>query len=171
MCWKHITHLLSGAVAYNHEYPADKPYSKLDQSQLETCLAKGEVAAHSDPTVSGTAKEDTLEMTSAIQRWVNRDFSPDGESMANHDRSIFQTFEWLQSRFPKKTQDHRWAAIVHIAKQGDPIWGDRARTNLGSFIAREYGKSASARGFSALDSSFAAREGKFPAIPFRPQIQ
>ncbi len=150
------------------DYPEDKPYSKLDQSQFETCLAQVDVAAHADATLTGRAKEDRLEMISATQRWVRRDFSPDGESMADRDRSMFQTFDWLQSRLPKKHKTIVWAATVHIAKQADPVWGDRAGTNLGSFISREYGNRASSLGFSALDGSFRQGKGKFPAIPVSP---
>lgn len=151
-----------------YDYPADKPYSKLDQSQIETCLAKVDVAAHADPTLNGRAKEDRLEMISATERWISRDFSPDGENMANRDRSMFQTFDWLESRLPRKHKTIVWAATVHIAKQGDPIWGDRAGTNLGSFISRKYGNRASSLGFSALDGSFRQGKGRFPAIPVPP---
>ena len=150
------------------DYPADKPYSKLDQSQLETCLAEVDSAAHADPTVTGRAKEERLEMISATQRWVSRDFSPNGESMANRDRSMFQTFEWLQSRLPKKHKTIVWAATVHIAKQGDPIWGDRAGTNLGSFVSRKCGHRAHSLAFSALEGSFRQGRGDFPAIPVPP---
>lgn len=151
-----------------YDYPADRPYSKPDQSELETCLAKVEVAAHADPSVTVRAKEDRLEMISATKRWVSREFSADGESMANRDRSMFQTFEWLQSRLPKKHKTIIWAATVHIAKQGDPTWGDRAGTNLGSFISRKYGNRASSLGFSAFAGSFRQGKGKFPPIPVSP---
>ena len=151
------------------DYPADQPYSKLDQSQIETCLAKVDVAAHADRTVTGTAKEDRQEMISATQRWINRDFSSDGESMVNRDRSMFQTFEWLQSRVPKKHKTIVWAATVHIAKQGDPTWGDHAGTNFGSFIHRKYGNHARSLSFSALAGSFRQAKGKFPVLPVPPQ--
>ncbi len=36
-----------------YDHPSDKPYSKLDQSQLETCLAKVDAAAHADSAVTG----------------------------------------------------------------------------------------------------------------------
>lgn len=151
-----------------YDFPVDRPYSKLDQSQLKTCLAKVDVAAQADPTVNGKVKEDRLEMISATQRWISRDFSPDREGMANRDRSMFQTFEWLQSRLPKKHKTIIWAATVHIAKQGDPMWGDRAGTNLGSFISSKYGNRASSLAFSALGGSFRQGKGKFPAIPVPP---
>ena len=151
-----------------YDYPADRPYSKLDQAQLERCLAKVNDAAQADSTVTGNEKEDRQEMISATQRWVSRDFSPDGEMMANRDRSMFQTFEWLQSRLPKKHKTIIWAATVHIAKQGDPTWGDRVGTNFGSFIHREYGNRARSLGFAALAGSFRQGKGRFPSIPVAP---
>ena len=107
-------------------------------------------------------------MISATQRWIARDFSPDGERMANRDRSMFQTFEWLQTSLPAKRKIIVWAATVHIAKQGNPTWGDRAGTNLGSLIQRKYGNRAVSVGFSALGGSFRQGRGKFPAIPVAP---
>jgi len=107
-------------------------------------------------------------MISATQRWVSRDFSSDSEGMANRDRSMFQTFQWLESRLPKKHKVIIWAATVHIAKQGDPTWGDRAGTNFGSFIHREYGEHAFSLGFSAVTGSFRKGKGNFPAIPYAP---
>ena len=151
-----------------YDYPADKPYSKLDQSQIGTCLAKVDTAAHADSAVTGRAREDRLEMISATQRWVSRDFRPNGESMVSRDRSMFQTFEWLQSRLAKTHKTIVWGAIVHIAKQGDPIWGDRSGTNLGSLIHRKYGKRARSIGFSALAGSFRQGKGEYPAIPSAP---
>ncbi len=151
-----------------YDYPSDRPYSKLDQFHLKTCLAKVDTAAHADAAIPGRAQEDRLEMISAAQRWVSRDFSPDDESMVNRDRSMFQTFGWLQSDLPKKHKTVIWAATVHIAKQGDPIWGDRSGTNLGSLIHRQYGKHARCLGFSALEGSFRQGKGRFPAIPAAP---
>lgn len=152
----------------DYNYPADRPYSKLDQAQLERCLAEVDDAAHADPTVTGTAREDRQEMISATQRWISRDFSLDGEMIANRDRSMFQTFEWLQSQLPKKHKTIVWAATVHVAKQGDPICGDRVGTNLGSFIHHKYGKRARSVGFSALAGSFRKGKGRFLSIPVAP---
>ena len=107
-------------------------------------------------------------MVSATLRWVSRDFQPEGESMANRDRSMFQTFEWLQSRLPKKHKVIVWAATVHIAKQGSPIWGDLKGTNFGSFVDRAYGKHARSLGFSAVAGSFRQGKGPFPKVPVPP---
>lgn len=151
------------------DYSETAPYSKLDRSQIDTCLTAIQAASGTDTTSTAVAKQERQEMISATQRWVSRDFSSEAESMANRDRSMFQTFEWLQSRFPKKK--HKvivWAATVHIAKQGDPAWGDRAGTNLGSFVHREYGEHARSIGFSALSGSFRQGKGNFPTIPAAP---
>ena len=88
--------------------------------------------------------------------------------MANRDHSMFQTFEWLQSRRPKKHKTIVWAATVHIAQKGNPIWGDRTGTNLGSFIHCRYGNRARSLGFSAVAGSFRQGRGKFPALPVAP---
>jgi erythromycin esterase-like protein len=107
------------------------PYSKLDKSQLEMCLCKVEAEARADSDVIGPAKDERLEMISATQRWISRDFTPDGESMANRDRSMFQTFEWWERHHPKSRKVIIWAATVHISKQGSPNWSDEAGTNFG----------------------------------------
>jgi erythromycin esterase-like protein len=150
------------------EYSQNAPYSKEDQSQLLACLGKVEAAARTDSTFSGLAKDERQEMISATQRWIDRDFTPTSESMANRDRSMFQTFEWWRRQHPEKHKVIVWAATVHIAKQGSPNWGDEAGTNFGSFIHRKYGSHALALGFSALEGSFRQGKGKFLALPIAP---
>jgi erythromycin esterase-like protein len=150
------------------EYPENAPYSKGDQSQLDACLAKVEAASRADSTVVGRAKDERQEMISATQRWVSRDFTPTSESMANRDRSMFQTFEWWRRHHSEKHKVIVWAATVHIAKQGSTNWGDHGGTNFGSFIHRKYGRHARALGFSALEGSFRQGKGKFPAVPIAP---
>ena len=149
-------------------YPEALPYSEADRTQIGNCLAKMEAALSVDSGSSAPVRQEWQEMIGATQRWIARDFSPDGESMANRDRSMFQTFEWLQSSLPKKRKIIVWAATVHIAKQGSPPWGNRAGTNLGSLIHRKYGKHAVSVGFSALGGSFRQGKGKFAAIPMAP---
>lgn len=151
-----------------YDYSEASPYSKQDRSQINACLDDVAAATNADAISTPVAKEERQEMISATQRWVSRDFSSDAEGMANRDRSMFQTFQWLQSRLPKKHKIIVWAATVHIAKQGDPTWGDRAGTNLGSFIHREYGEHAFSLGFSAVAGSFRQGKGNFPAIPSAP---
>lgn len=150
------------------DYSETAPYSKLDRSQIDTCLTAMQAASGTDTTSTAVAKQEQQEMIAATQQWVSRDFSSEAESMANRDRSMFQTFKWLQSRLPKKHKVIVWAATVHIAKQGDPTWGDRAGTNLGSFVHREYGEHARSIGFSALAGSFRQGKGSFPIIPTAP---
>lgn len=150
------------------EYPQSAPYSKEDQAQLDACLAKIEVAARADSTVSGRAKDERQEMISATQRWISRDFTPDSESMPNRDRSMFETFEWWRRQHPQKHKVIVWAATVHIAKQGSPNWGDGAGTNFGSFIHHKYGSRARVLGFAALEGSFRQGKNKFPALPVAP---
>jgi erythromycin esterase-like protein len=150
------------------EYSKNAPYSKRDQSQLKACLGKVEAAARADSALIGRAKDERQEMISATQRWVSRDFTPTSESMANRDRSMFQTFEWWRRQYPEKHKVIVWAATVHISKQGSPNWGDEAGTNFGSFIHRKYGSRARVMGFSALKGSFRQGKDKFPALPVAP---
>ena len=148
-----------------YDYSNVAPYSKVDRSQIATCLSEIRASAAADKTTSGTEREDRLEMISATERWVDRDFSSDAENIANRDRSMFQNFEWLQSRLPKRHKVIVWAATVHIAKQGDPTWGDGSGTNFGSFVHRKYGNRAYSLGFSALTGSYRQGKGNFPAMP------
>ena len=150
------------------DYPENSPYSEADRSQIDNCLATMQAASSADPAATALVKQERQEMISATQRWVSRDFSSAGEGTANRDRSMFQTFQWLQSRLPKGQKTIIWAATVHVAKQGDPAWGDRAGTNFGSFIYREYGNHARSISFSALGGSFRQAKGQFPAIPAPP---
>ena len=150
------------------EYPDASPYSEADRTQIRSCLVEIQAASIADTSSSASVRQERQEMIAATQRWISRDFGSDSEGMANRDRSMFQTFEWLQSRLPKKHKIIVWAATVHIAKQGDPTWGDRAGTNLGSFIHGKYGDQARSLGFSAVAGSFRQGKGKFPAIPVAP---
>lgn len=149
-------------------YPETAPYSEADRSQIDQCLEGLQAASSADTTATALAKQERQEMISATRRWVSRDFRSEGESMADRDRSMFQTFEWLQSRLPKKHKTIVWAATVHIAKQGNPTWGDRAGTNLGSLIHRKYGNHSLSLGFSAVAGSFRQGKGKFPTLPIAP---
>jgi erythromycin esterase-like protein len=151
-----------------YDYSDAAPYSKLDRSQIVTCLSEIQVASAADKSTSGEDREERLEMISATQRWVDRDFSSDAENIVNRDRSMFQNFEWLQARLPKRHKVIVWAATVHIAKQGDPTWGDRVGTNFGSFVHRKYGNHAYSLGFSALTGSYRQGKGNFSVMPSAP---
>jgi erythromycin esterase-like protein len=150
------------------DYPEAAPYSEQDRSQIKNCLVKIEAVSAADTAASTVVREERQEIISATERWISRDFVPDGESTASRDRSMFQTFEWLQSRLPKKHKAIIWAATVHVAKQGGPTWGDRNGTNFGSLVHQMYGKRALSLGFSATAGSFRQSKGTFPAIPTAP---
>lgn len=151
-----------------YDYSVAAPYSKADRSQIVTCLSEIQVAAAADKTTRGADREERLERISATRRWVDRDFSSGAENVVDRDRSMFQNFEWLQSRLPKRHKVIVWAATVHIAKQGDPTWGDHAGTNFGSFVHRKYGNRAYSLGFSALSGSYRQGKGNFPGMPSAP---
>jgi erythromycin esterase-like protein len=151
-----------------YDYSDAARYSKEDRSQIVACLSDIEVAAAADKAAGGADREERLEMISATQRWVARDFSSDSENIVNRDRSMFQNFEWLQGRLPKRHKVIVWAATVHIAKQGDPTWGDHAGTNFGSFVHRKYGDHAYSLGFSALSGLYRQGKGNFPVMPSAP---
>jgi erythromycin esterase-like protein len=151
------------------DYTDVAPYSKPDRSRIDTCLSEIRNASAGDKTTSGEGRKERQEMISAAQRWISRDFSSEAEDIVNRDRSMFQNFEWLQNHYRNPHKVIIWAATVHIAKQGDPTWGDRAGTNFGSFVHRRYGEHAFSLGFSALTGSY--RQGKtdireMPAAPF-----
>ena len=149
-------------------YPETALYSQSDRSEIGQCLEEIKASSSADISSSALDKQERQEMISATQRWVSRDFTSDGESMANRDRSMFQTFTWLQGRLPRKHKAIVWAATVHIAKHADPTWGDHAGTNLGSFIHEKYGSHANSIGFSAATGSFRKGKGQFPTLPVAP---
>ncbi len=150
------------------DYTEAAPYSKADQSQIVVCLSAIETAFAAAKTTELASKAERLEMISATQRWVTRDFSSDAELSVQRDQSMFQNFEWLRRHQPQRHKVIVWAATVHIAKQGDPTWRDHTGTNFGSYVHREYGANAFSLGFSALSGSY--RQGRrdthdLPAAP------
>lgn len=151
-----------------YDYSDAALYSKVDRSQIVNCLSEIQAAAAADKTTKNEDREDRLEMISATRRWIDRDFSSNAENIVNRDRSMFQNFEWLQSRLPRRHKVIVWAATVHIAKRGDPTWGDSMGTNLGSFVHRKYGNHAYSLGFSALTGSYRQGKGNFPGMPSPP---
>lgn len=138
-----------------NDYPDTSPYSQSDRAQIETCLSETDRANAMDKMTDRKGKEERQEMISAAQGWIGRDFSPDAEYMVNRDRSMFQNFLWLLRQQPKRHKIIIWAATVHIAKQGDPTWGDHTGTNFGSLVHQKYGGArAFSLGFSALSGSY-----------------
>ena len=152
---------------YN-DYTAASAYSESDRSQIATCLANIQLAIRADATTDHAGKEERQEMVSAVQRWVSRDFTTDAEQTVGRDRSMFQNFEWLRQREPRRRKVILWAATVHLAKEGDPSWADHTGTNFGSLVHQQYGARAFSLGFSALAGSY--RQGRrdvheLPAAP------
>jgi erythromycin esterase-like protein len=149
-------------------YTEAAPYSKSDRSRIDACLSEIDRATAADKAAGVKEMQERQEMISAAERWISRDFSSGSESIVNRDRSMFQDFEWLQNREPKRHKVIVWAATVHIAKKADPAWGDHAGTNFGSFMHRKYGQDAFSLGSSALTGSYrqGAREiREMPAAP------
>jgi erythromycin esterase-like protein len=136
----------------------EHPYSKAGDSQIATCLSAIQVSVAADKTTDLAGKEERQEMISSVRRWISRDFASDAEQTVERDRSMFQNFEWLRRQQPRRHKVILWSATVHIAKQGDPSWGDHTGTNFGSFVHREYGERAFSLGFSALTGSY--RQGR-----------
>lgn len=136
------------------DYSEAAPYSASDRSQITTCLSDIRLAVTADKTVDLASREERLEMISATDRWISRDFTSDAELIVARDKSMFQDFQWLRRQQLKRHKVILWAATVHIAKQGDPTWADHTGTNFGSFVHQEYGACAFSLGFSALTGTY-----------------
>lgn len=153
---------------YN-DYTDASPYSRSDRTQIETCLSEMRRANAVDKAADREERVERREMISAARRCISRDFSSDAEYVVNRDRSMFQNFEWLLRQQSGRHKVIIWSATVHIAKQGDPDWGDRTGMNFGSFVHRKYGNRAFSLGFSALTGSYkeVGRHGvqEMPAAP------
>lgn len=132
--------------------------SESDRSQLTTCLSAMQVAVAADKTTDPVGREERQEMISSVQRWISRDFASDAEQIVARDRSMFQNFQWLRRQQPRRHKVIVWAATVHLARQGDPTWGDRTGTNFGSYVHKEYGSRTFSLGFTALSGSY--RQGR-----------
>ena len=150
------------------DYTDDAPYSRSDRSRIGTCLAEIASAAAASKAGSRDDRQERQEMISAAQRWIGRDFTPGAESIVHRDRSMFQDFEWLQDRRPRRHKVIIWAATVHIAKQASPDWGDRTGTNFGSFVHGRYGRNAFSLGFSALSGSYRQGSREVREMPAPP---
>lgn len=161
-------HLAMHKRIYN-DYAEASPYSEADHAQLGACLSQMDRANAADQAISQEKKRERRELISAVQRWIGRDFTSDAAFIVNRDRSMFRNFEWLLRQRPGRHKVIVWSATVHIAKQGDPTWGDRTGTNFGSFVHRKYGDRASSLGFSALTGFYkeVGRRGvqEMPAAP------
>jgi erythromycin esterase-like protein len=142
---------------YN-DYTEATPYSKSNRAQIESCLSEMDRANAADRISDDETRTERQEMISAAQRCIGRDFTSDAEYMPNRDRSMFQNFEWLRKQQPKRHKVIIWAATVHVAKQGDPTWGDRTGTNFGSLVHQRYGSHAFSLGFSSLTGFY--RQGR-----------
>jgi erythromycin esterase-like protein len=150
------------------DYTEAAPYSKSDRSQITTCLSVMQRAVAVDRTTDLAGREARLEMISATQRWISRDFSSDAEWIVERDRSMFQNFEWLRRQHPRRRKVILWAATVHISKQGDPAWADHTGVNFGSYVHREYGARAFSLGFAALTGSYRHSRRDFHELPAAP---
>lgn len=109
-----------------------------------------------------------MEMISATQRWISRDFTSDAEQFVERDRSMVQNFEWLRRQQPRRGKVILWAATVHISKEGDPAWADHTGVNFGSYVHREYGARAFSLGFSALSGFYRQGRSDFHELPAAP---
>jgi erythromycin esterase-like protein len=124
--------------------------SSADRAEVTGCLSDARRIYAGDKANDRRDDDDWVEMIGAFQRWIDRDPAAEAEQIVARDRSMFQNFEWLRRQEPRRHKVIVWAATVHIAKQGDPTWGDRTGTNFGSLVHREYGAKAFSLGFSAL---------------------
>ncbi len=142
------------------QYSSNSPYSPQDKARLIGCLDQIEAAAsnlHTD-----NAKRD-FEMAASLKRLLGRDFpeSPangsneDIQSANDRDRSMYQTFEWLNLRMPAHSKIIVWTATPHVAKDLSEVPGDEKRISMGSFIHHDYGNKAFALGFSEYSGSYA----------------
>jgi erythromycin esterase-like protein len=138
---------------YN-DYTEASPYSQADHKQIGSCLSEMNRANAADQGEGKQVREERQEIISAAQRWISRDFASDAAFIVGRDRSMFQSLTWLLQQHPGRHRIIIWSATVHIAKQGDPTWGDRTGTNFGSFVHRKYGNRAFSLGFSAVAGTY-----------------
>jgi erythromycin esterase-like protein len=142
--------------------------SSADRAEVTGCLSDARRIYAGDKANDRRDDDDWVEMIGAFQRWIDRDPAAEAEQIVARDRSMFQNFEWLRRQEPRRHKVIVWAATVHIAKQGDPTWGDRTGTNFGSLVHREYGAKAFSLGFSALMGTYRQGHGAVRDQPMAP---
>lgn len=150
------------------QYSSDSPYSPKDKARLIGCLDQIEAAASKVHTYN--AGRD-CEMAASLKRLLSRDFpeppangiDEDIQSSNDRDRSMYQNFEWLNSRMPAHSKIIVWTATTHAVKDLNAVPGDEKRISMGPFIHRAFGNRAFALGFSQYSGSYAF--GSRPAQP------
>ena len=147
------------------QYTSDSPYGPKDNARIVGCLDQLAAAASKINTENA---ESDMAMIANLKRTLARDFPAtppkdmDLWSANERDRSMYQNFQWLRSRMPRRSKIIVWTATVHAAKDLSQVPGNE-RISMGSFIHRDLGKRAFVLGSSEYSGSYAF--GRQPARP------
>jgi erythromycin esterase-like protein len=133
-----------------------------DREKITACLIEIRKSYAADKAADrfddGSNYKAWLEKIDAMQRWIDWGSLAGAQQMVGRDESMFRNFEWLRREEPRRRKVIVWAATVHVAKKGDPTWGDRTGMNFGSLVQAKYGERAFSVGFAALGGSY--RQGR-----------
>ncbi len=110
------------------QYTDDAPYNRKENAAILGCLRMLDAAAASSPATEATVDRQLL---ASLTRDFRRDFPESGATGADttfrtsnaRDSSMYQNFEWLSSRLPRRTKVIVWAATTHIAKRLSSVPG------------------------------------------------
>jgi erythromycin esterase-like protein len=144
------------------QYTGDAPYGATDKEKLVGCLNEVQ-AVHPSTQGQSDSLEESRAMVDSLQRNLARNFTEDDFTkkdqelkwINDRDRSMYLNFEWLRHRLPPNSKIIVWAATVHTAKDLSGVPGMEDRVPLGSYIHKEFKRSAFSLGFSAYSGEYA----------------
>lgn len=145
-------------------YTSDTPYDARARARILTCL---DTLAQKDTRTEGKPDAYDSLMIENLRRTIRRDalaseaLADSGMTDRNaaefndRDRSMYANLQWWGRRAPGPRRVIVWTATTHAAKDLASVPGMEQLHPLGAYLAREFGASAFALGFSALGGSYA----------------
>jgi len=154
------------AVLQRHmlwQYTDDAPYGPADKARIVGCLDEIETRMGQPGLAAAPWADQDQHMIDSLKRNFARNFTEDDFTKTDQavkwnndrDRSMYQNFQWLQSRLPPHSKIIVWAATVHLAKDVSGVSGWNGSVPMGSYLRRDFGDRAFSLGFSAYSGSYA----------------
>ncbi|MDB5469328.1 MAG: hypothetical protein JWR84_888 [Caulobacter sp.] len=131
------------------DYPREAPYDEAARLRVTQCL--GEIRGAADREADLTRRPELQQILSAMERATARDRLTGPQRLADRDRSMFRTLQWLTGRLPPGSKVIVWSANAHVEKA---VGLSGFAPNLGSLVHQAYGNQAFVVGFTAASGSF-----------------
>jgi len=143
-------------------HPKTSPYNYEKRARTKLCLR--EIRAEFGNMPEHSIKQ--MEMTSNLDRFMDRDFTSTEVSVYQRDYSMFLNLEWLIQQAPQNSKFIVWTANSHAAK--NTSISSVEGKNLGAYVRKKYGDKSYALGFSAAGGTYMWGSTKTKIIPQAP---